>query len=53
MCTNASEMEKSDKDTLYLVLVLIILFLLDMLLVAGLLWHGKANFHALLKSLNS
>ena len=44
-------MNKSDKDVLYITLALVILFLLDMCVVAGVLLHGKANFPELLKHL--
>jgi hypothetical protein len=44
-------MEKSDKDKLYITLFLLILFLLDMCVVAGVLLHGKANFHEFLNHL--
>jgi hypothetical protein len=46
-------MEKSDKDKLYIVLFLLILFLLDMAVIGGLLLHGKANFPELLKHLKA
>jgi len=46
-------MEKSDKDALYLTLLLVILFLLDIGVGVGLLWHGKANFPELIKHLRS
>jgi len=46
-------MNKSDKDKLYITLFLLILFLLDMCVVAGVLLHGKANFPELIKHLKS
>jgi flagellar basal body-associated protein FliL len=39
-----------DKNRLYVILVLVILFLLDMVLVGGILWHGKANFQEVFKN---
>lgn len=44
-------MNKSDKDLLYITLTLIILVLLDLTIIAGILWHGKANFVELYKHL--
>jgi len=44
-------MNKSDKDALYVVLFLLILFLLDMFVIGGVLWKGKANFSELIKHL--
>ena len=46
-------MNPSDKDKLYLTLFLVILFLLDMGVVAGVLLHGKANFPELIKHLKA
>ena len=46
-------MNKSDKEKLYITLFLLILFLLDMGVVAGVLLHGKANFPELFKHLKS
>ena len=46
-------MEKSDKDKLYIILFLLILFLLDMCIVGGILYKGKANFPELIKHLQS
>ena len=46
-------MEKSDKDKLYVILFLLMLFLLDMCVVGGVLLHGKANFPELLKHLKA
>jgi len=46
-------MNKSDKDKLYITLFLLILFLLDMCVVAGVLLHGKANFAELIKHLRA
>jgi hypothetical protein len=40
-----------NKDRLYLTITLSILFLLDIAIVVGLLWHGKANFTELIKHL--
>ena len=45
--------EKSNKDTLYVILLLVILFLLDMCVVGGVLLHGKANFPELIKHLKA
>ncbi len=39
-----------DKNRLYVTLFLLMLFLLDMVLVGGILWHGKANFHEVFKN---
>ena len=41
-------MNKSDKDTLYVVLFLTILVLLDLVVIGGILLHGKANFSELI-----
>ena len=46
-------MNKSDKDKLYIILFLLILFLLDLCVIGGVLWHGKANFPELIKHLKS
>jgi hypothetical protein len=46
-------MNKSDKDKLYIILFLLILFLLDMCVVGGILLHGKANFSELIKHLKT
>ena len=46
-------MNKTDKDKLYVILFLVMLFLLDMCVVGGVLLHGKANFPELLKHLKA
>ena len=46
-------MNKTDKDTLYVVLFLVMLILLDMGVIAGILYKGQANFADLLKHLKS
>jgi hypothetical protein len=46
-------MNPSDKDKLYITLFLLMLFLLDMGVVAGVLLHGKANFPELINHLRS
>jgi hypothetical protein len=46
-------MNKSDKDVLYITLFLLILFLLDMCVMGGILYKGKANFPELIKHLQS
>jgi hypothetical protein len=46
-------MNKTDKDKLYLTLFLLMLFLLDMCVVGGVLYKGKANFPELLKHLKA
>jgi hypothetical protein len=46
-------MEKTDKDVLYVTLILIILFLLDILVIGGILYKGHANFPELIKHLKS
>jgi len=40
-----------NKDKLYLTLTLVVFFLLDIAIIVGLLWHGKANFTELIKHL--
>jgi len=34
-----------------LTIVLIVIFLLDLMIIGGVLWHGKANFVELYKNL--
>ena len=46
-------MEKSDKDALYLTLLLVMLVVLDIGVGVAILLHGKANFPELLKHLKS
>lgn len=46
-------MNKSEKDPLYVLFVLMILVLLDLLVIGGILIHGKANFPELIKHLKS
>jgi hypothetical protein len=45
------ESRRVNKDKLYLTVTLGILLLLDLTIVVGLLWHGKANFTELIKHL--
>jgi hypothetical protein len=40
-----------NKDRLYLTITLILFFLLDIAIIVGVLWHGKANFTELFKHL--
>ena len=44
-------MEKTEKDSLFLVLFLTALFFIDMIVVSGIFIHGKANFIDLYKNL--
>ena len=44
-------MKKFEKDALYVVLFLTTLFLLDLVVIGGILVHGKANFIELYKHL--
>lgn len=44
-------MNKSDKDTLYVIIFLATLVLLDLMIIGGILLHGKANFPELIKHL--
>jgi len=46
-------MEKSDKDRLYLTLLLVMLVVLDIGLGVAILLHGEANFPELLKHLKA
>jgi len=46
-------MNKSDKDKLYLTLFLVMLVALDLCVIGGVLWKGKANFPELIKHLQS
>ena len=46
-------MNKSDKDALYVVLLLTVLVLLDVTIIGGILWKGHANFSELIKHLKS
>ena len=46
-------MNKSDKDTLYVVLLLTVLVLLDLAIIGGILVKGHANFPELIKHLKS
>jgi len=43
--------KKSERDNLYVVLFLVALFLLDLVVIGGILIHGKANFIELYKHL--
>jgi hypothetical protein len=45
--------EKSDKDVLYITLMLVMFFLLDLAVVGGILYKGHANFPELIKHLKS
>ena len=44
-------MKKTDNTAVYITILLSSLFTIDMGVIAGILWHGKANFHELLKNL--
>ena len=44
-------MNKSEKDALYLTIVLVVLFLLDIVVIGGILYKGHANFPELIKHL--
>lgn len=44
-------MNKSEKDALYVVIILSVLFLLDIMVIGGILYKGHANFPELIKHL--
>lgn len=46
-------MNKSEKDALYVTIILVVLFLLDILVIGGILYKGHANFPELIKHLKS
>lgn len=46
-------MNKSKKDALYVIIVLVVFFLLDILVIGGILYKGHANFPELIKHLKS
>jgi hypothetical protein len=46
-------MNKSEKDALYVVIMLVVLLLLDILVIGGILYKGHANFPELIKHLKS
>ncbi len=46
-------MNKSEKDALYVVIMLVVLFLLDIMVIGGILYKGHANFPELIKHLKS
>jgi len=46
-------MNKSEKDALYATIILVVLFLLDILVIGGILYKGHANFPELIKHLKS
>jgi len=46
-------MNKSEKDALYVTIVLVVFFLLDILIIGGILYKGHANFPELIKHLKS
>ena len=46
-------MTKLEKDALYVVIVLVVFFLLDILVIGGILYKGHANFPELFKHLKS
>ena len=46
-------MNKSKKDALYVIIVLVVFFLLDILIIGGILYKGHANFPELIKHLKS
>jgi hypothetical protein len=46
-------MNKSEKDTLYVTIGLVVFFLLDILIIGGILYKGHANFPELIKHLKS
>jgi hypothetical protein len=46
-------MNKSEKDTLYVTIALVVFFLLDILIIGGILYKGHANFPELIKHLKS
>lgn len=39
------------KDNVKVVIMLSVFVALDLLIIGGVLWHGKANFHELIKNL--
>ena len=46
-------MNKSEKDALYATIILVVLFLLDILVIGGILYKGHANFPELIKHLKA
>ncbi len=46
-------MNKTDKDALYVVIMLVVIFLLDIVAIGGILYKGHANFPELIKHLKS
>lgn len=46
-------MNKTEKDTLYITIMLVVFFLLDILVIGGILYKGHANFPELIKHLKS
>jgi len=46
-------MNKSEKDALYITIMLVVLFLLDIMVIGGILYKGHANFPELIKHLKS
>ncbi len=46
-------MNKSERDALYLTIMLVVLLLLDILVIGGILYKGHANFPELIKHLKS
>ena len=46
-------MNKSEKDALYVTIILVVLFLLDIMVIGGILYKGHANFPELIKHLKS
>ena len=46
-------MNKTEKDTLYITIMLVVFFLLDLMVIGGILYKGHANFPELIKHLKS
>jgi len=46
-------MNKTDRDALYVVIMLVVLLLLDIMVIGGILYKGHANFPELIKHLKS
>jgi hypothetical protein len=42
-----------NKNTLYITIMLVVFFLLDIVVIGGILYKGKANFTELIKHLHS
>ena len=46
-------MNKAEKDTLYITIMLVVFFLVDIMVIGGILYEGHTNFPELIKHLKS